>query len=95
MTRTETPLSGTAEWTHPDTDHLLAMVAAVAGVLSLLLLAVDAHARVATAVGLVGLVAGLWGQMVSRTRGERFLDIVGLVASAMAVAVGASYGGLV
>jgi hypothetical protein len=74
-------------------DAVLALVAAVCGLTGLVLVGLEAH-RAGMAFGAVGVVAGLWGQMVSRTRSERFADVVGLVASALAFALGAALGGL-
>ncbi|MGB8649640.1 MAG: hypothetical protein WCD35_03155 [Mycobacteriales bacterium] len=76
------------------TDLLLAVAAFALGVVGLLLVAVDAP-RAGMWCGVVGVLAGLWGQMVSRTRSERFADVVGLVAAAVAFALGAAQGGLV
>jgi hypothetical protein len=59
----------------------------------LVALGVEAH-RLAMAAGALGVVSGLIGQMFSRTRSERFLDVVGLTCCALALALGAAYGGL-
>ena len=74
-------------------DAVLAVVAFACGIVGLALVGLDAH-RAGMYVGIPGVVAGLWGQMVSRTRPERFLDVIGLVAAALAFAVGAALGGL-
>ena len=78
------------EQTHP-IDAGLAVVTLALGAAGLLLVAVDADIAGAVA-GAVGVVLGLWGQLVSRTRPERFLDVVGLGAAAVAFAVGMAYG---
>ncbi|MEE1929995.1 hypothetical protein V1J52_17690 [Streptomyces sp. TRM 70351] len=44
--------------------------------------------------GLVGLGAGLWGQMISATTAERFLLVAGLGASALGFYLGMAEGGL-
>jgi hypothetical protein len=74
-------------------DAALALVAFVCGVVGLTLVGLDAH-RAGMAFGGVGVIAGMWGQMVSRTRSERFADVIGLIAAALAFAVGAALGGL-
>lgn len=74
-------------------DGLLAFVAFMSGTVGLLLIAVDAP-RAGMYCGAVGVLAGLWGQLVSRTRAERFLDVIGLVAAALAFALGAAFGDL-
>ncbi len=74
-------------------DAALALIAGVCGVVGLVLNAFSAH-RAGMWFGVVGVIAGLWGQMISRTRSERFFDVVGLVCAAVAFAVGAALGGL-
>ena len=74
-------------------DAMLALSAFALGAVGLLLVAADSSIA-GMWCGAVGVVAGLWGQMVSRTRPERFLDVVGLVAAAVAFGIGAAQGGL-
>ncbi len=74
-------------------DALLAVVTFLAGVSGLLLVAAD-RPELGMLLGGVGVLGGLWGQMVSRTRAERFLDVVGLVAAAVAFGLGAAQSGL-
>lgn len=78
-----------------DADHLLAMTTFVLGSLGLVLLAASAPPVLGAWCGVVGLVTGLWGQLVSRTRNERFFDVTGAGMAAVALMVGASLGGLV
>jgi hypothetical protein len=80
------------EETHP-LDAVLAVFTFGVGLVGLLLVAVDAD-RAGMYCGAVGVLTGLWGQLVSRTRSERFADVIGLVASAVAFALGAAYSGL-
>ena len=80
------------EQTH-GSDLLLALAAFALGIAGLLLVVLDAP-RAGMWCGVVGVAAGLWGQMVSRTRSERFADVIGLVAAAVAFAIGAAQGGL-
>lgn len=77
-----------------DADHFLATASLALGVLGLVLVALD-WAGTGVLVGLAGMVAALAGQMLSRTRGERWVDITGLLVSFLAVAVGAAVAGLV
>ncbi|MEC4015760.1 hypothetical protein [Streptomyces sp. H27-D2] len=44
--------------------------------------------------GLVGILTGAWGQMISATTPERFLLIVGLGAAAVGFFLGMAHGGL-
>lgn len=74
-------------------DASLALSAFALGLVGLLLVAVDASIAGMWS-GAIGVFAGLWGQLVSRTRSERFLDVIGLVAAAVAFGVGAAYGGI-
>jgi hypothetical protein len=74
-------------------DGLAALVTGAAAVVAVVAVALGAH-RLGMAFGAVGVLTGLAGQMVSRTRPERFLDVIGLVACGVAFAVGAALGGL-
>ena len=80
------------EETHP-LDAITAVLTPLLAVIGLIGLAFDAD-RLALYCGAVGVLSGLVGQMFSRTRAERFLDIVGLVSCAVIFAVGAAQGGL-
>jgi hypothetical protein len=80
------------EETHP-LDAVTALATAVLAVVGLVALGFEAH-RLAMAAGALGVISGLTGQMFSRTRSERFLDVVGLTCCALAFALGAAYGGL-
>jgi hypothetical protein len=75
-----------------DTDHALALATFVLGGAALLLLAVDYTA--AAWVGLVGVLTGGWSQLVSRTRPERFENIIGITMAAVALAIGLARAGL-
>jgi hypothetical protein len=44
--------------------------------------------------GLVGILTGAWGQMISATTSERFILIIGLGASAVGFYLGMAHGGL-
>lgn len=80
------------EETHP-LDAITAILTSLLAVVGIISVAAGAH-RLGMWCGAVGVVSGLAGQMFSRTRSERFLDVVGLVACAVAFAVGAALGGL-
>jgi hypothetical protein len=75
-----------------DHDHALAYATLALGCVSLVLLAV-AHEAAAWA-GLVTMVLGGWSQLVSHTRPERFENIAGITAGALALAIGLAQGGL-
>lgn len=76
-----------------DRDHQLsALTLGLAGVGAVLLLL--GLTAAGTAFGGLGLVAGLVAQMLSSTRGERWVDILGILASFLVLAIGASLGGL-
>ena len=80
------------EETHP-LDAITAVATGIRAVVGLVGLAVEAH-MVAIVCGAVGVLSGMTGQMFSRTRSERFLDVVGLVTCAVVAALGAAFGGL-
>lgn len=74
-------------------DLVLALAALSLGVVGLALVGFDLE-RPGMFLGAAGVFAGLWGQLVSRTRVERFADVIGLVSAALAFALGAAFGGL-
>lgn len=90
MARTET--HGSAPFSL-DADHALALASLVIGAAALVLLSVS-HVAAAWA-GLVGVVIAGWSQLISRTRPERFENIIGLGMSAVALAVALARGGLI
>jgi hypothetical protein len=75
-----------------DTDHLLAYATIGFGVVALVLLGVS-HAAAAW-TGLIAVFLGGWSQLVSKTRPERFENVIGATAGAVALAVGLAKGGL-
>lgn len=76
-----------------DLDHLLATTSIVLGAVGLVLVALDIPAG-GVLLGIPGMLVALWAQMVSRTRGERFADMTGLLLSFLALATGLAEGGL-
>ena len=76
-----------------DLDHALALASVAIGAVGLLLVVAGVPAG-GVVVGAVGMVVALWGQMVSRTRPERFVDMAGLLVSFLALATGFAEGGL-
>jgi hypothetical protein len=83
----------TASHIHVDSDHALAAATLALGALSLLLLAVGHEA--AAWAGIVAVFLGLWSQLISRTRPERFENVIGATAGAVALAIALSQGGFV
>lgn len=47
----------------------------------------------ATVLGVVGLVVGLWAQMMSATREERIFIVLGIVGSFVGMGMGLAHGG--
>jgi Ca2+/H+ antiporter len=82
----------TAPRTHLDTDHTLAAATLTIGLVALILLAVAHEAAAWT--GLAAVFLGLWSQLISRTRPERFENVIGATAGALALAIGLAQGGL-
>ena len=80
------------EETHPF-DAITAVATAVLAIVGISTVAAGSH-RFGMWCGAVGVLTGLAGQMFSRTRSERFLDVIGLVTCAVAFGVGAALGGL-
>ena len=80
------------EETHP-LDAVTAVATGVLAIVGLVALGLEAH-LLAMGAGALGVLSGLTGQMFSRTRSERFLDVIGLTCCALAFALGAAYGGL-
>ena len=76
-----------------DADHVLAMATVALGAVALVLLGFSYVA--AAWVGLAALAVGAWSQLISATRPERFENIAGITAGALAVAIGLARGGLV
>jgi hypothetical protein len=72
-------------------DATLAVVTAVLGAVGLLAVLADANGT-AAATGGAGVVLGLWGQLISRTRSERVLDVIGIGMAAVAFALGMAFG---
>jgi hypothetical protein len=80
---------------HPrtiDADHALALATITLGTAALILLAVSHEA--AAWAGLLVVLLGGWSQLVSRTRPERFENVIGATAGALALAIGLAQGGL-
>lgn len=69
-----------------DLDHGLGAATLTVGAIGLLLVVLGAP-EVGVWAGVVGIVLGLWAQMISRTRPERFVDMAGLLVSFLAIAM--------
>jgi hypothetical protein len=83
-----------AETTHHaiDTDHALAYATIALGAVALVLLGVSYAAAAWT--GLIAVFLGGWSQLISKTRPERFENVIGATAGALALAIGLAKGGL-
>ncbi|MFI8517436.1 hypothetical protein ACIGEZ_06360 [Streptomyces sp. NPDC085481] len=78
---------------HPLQDTLMG-VTLFLGVLSFITAQFHSLHALASWAGLIGIVAGAYGQFISVTTRERFVLIVGLGASAVGFYLGMFYGGL-
>lgn len=76
-----------------DLDHLLATATLVLAGVGALLLVLD-QPGAGTVFGIAGLAAGLGAQMMSQTRSERWVDMLGMLAAFLVLAFGAAQGGL-
>ncbi len=65
----------------------------IAGLIAFVTGMIDRYHMVATILGLTGLIVGLWAQMMSATREERMLIVIGIVASFVGMGLGLAHGG--
>ena len=86
---------------HP-AENVWAIVVLVAGLVSFVLGLVVRNSHpgpalhvVATAIGLVACLVGLYLQMVSSTRNQRVIIVAGIIAGFVGLAIGLSRGGFV
>ncbi|MFP8883346.1 MULTISPECIES: hypothetical protein [Streptomyces] len=78
---------------HPVENRLVA-VTAVLGVVAFVTGFFSGLSLIASWAGLLGIVSGGWGQMISATTGERFALVVSMGAAAVGFYLGMSNGGL-
>ncbi|MEU6080308.1 hypothetical protein [Streptomyces sp. NPDC047108] len=78
---------------HP-VENSLVVATVVLGVVAFVTAQFSSLHLIASWTGLVGVLTGAWGQMISATTSERFLLIVGLGAAAVGFYLGMSRGGL-
>ncbi|MFC7217138.1 hypothetical protein ACFQLX_02965 [Streptomyces polyrhachis] len=78
---------------HHRVDTLLAITVAL-GTLAFVTCFFDGLHLLASWSGLVSVVTGLWGQMISATTRERFFLLTGLTLGALGFYIGMSAGGL-
>ncbi|MCW2890305.1 MAG: hypothetical protein QOE54_1137 [Streptosporangiaceae bacterium] len=77
---------------HPR-ENSLAVAAVIFGIAAFVLgFIVDAH-MLAAIIGVLGFPLGLYSQMVSATTGERWLNVVGMIGSAVGLALALAHGG--
>ncbi|MCW2914115.1 MAG: hypothetical protein JWN52_2183 [Actinomycetia bacterium] len=77
---------------HPR-ENSLAVTAMAFGLTALVLGFIVVTHMPAAIIGIVGLPLSLYSQMVSATTGERWLNVVGMVGSAVGVALALAHGG--
>ncbi|MGP3924387.1 MULTISPECIES: hypothetical protein [unclassified Streptomyces] len=78
---------------HP-VENSIVVATLVLGAVAFITAQFDNLHLISSWTGLVGVVSGAWGQMISATTGERFLLIIGLGAAAVGFYLGMAHGGL-
>ncbi|MFC0601725.1 hypothetical protein [Streptomyces palmae] len=78
---------------HPLVDSLAAATLLL-GVVSFITAQFHSLHLLSSWTGLVGIVTGAWGQMISATTVQRFVLIIGLGAAAFGFYLGMAHGGL-
>jgi hypothetical protein len=77
---------------HPR-ENSLAVAAVMFGITALVLgFIVSAHV-LAAIIGVIGFPLSMYSQLVSATTGERWLNVVGMIGSAVGVALALAHGG--
>ena len=77
---------------HPR-ENSLAVAAVTFGIAAFVLgFVVKAHMPAAI-IGVIGFPLGLYSQLVSATTGERWLNVVGMIGSAVGLALALAHGG--
>ena len=90
--RLNTALLRTDGRSHPK-ENRLAVGAGVIGLVAITLgLIVETHVFGAIA-GLIGFPIALYSQMLSRTSGERWLNVIGMIGSFVGLALSVAHGG--
>ncbi|QKV93807.1 hypothetical protein HUT19_20280 [Streptomyces sp. NA02950] len=78
---------------HP-VENTLAVTTLAIGVIAFVTAHFTSLHLLSSWAGLIGMISGAWGQLISATTGERFLLIIGLGASAVGFYLGMAHGGL-
>lgn len=78
---------------HPVEDSFVA-AAVVLGVISFITAQFHSLHLLSSWTGLIGVLSGAWGLMISVTTAERFLLIIGMGAAAVGFFLGMAHGGL-
>lgn len=71
----------------------LAVFSLAAGIVAFVTGFIVTQHLLATAVGLAGLVVGLYAQMISATRQERMLIVTGVIGAFVGLSLGLAHGG--
>jgi hypothetical protein len=77
---------------HPR-ENSLAVAALAFGITAVVLGFIVSTHMPAAIIGVIGLPLSLYSQMVSATTGERWLNVVGMIGSAVGVAMALAHGG--
>ncbi|MGR3936626.1 hypothetical protein [Streptomyces sp. BRA346] len=78
---------------HPR-ENAIAVATLLIGLISFVTAYFPGLHLVSSWAGLIGMLGGAWGQLISATTGERFLLIIGLGASGVGFYLGMAHGGL-
>ena len=78
---------------HP-VENTIAVATLMIGLISFVTAHFPGLHLVSSWAGLIGMISGAWGQLISATTGERFLLIIGLGASGVGFYLGMAHGGL-
>ena len=77
---------------HPRENRLV-LITVVLGIVALACAFVESLHIVASVAGLLGMIVGLWAQMVSATTAQRWIIVIALGAATIGFAFGLANGG--
>jgi hypothetical protein len=79
---------------HPR-ENRLTVITVILGVIALAFAFVESLHIIASIAGLLGMIVGLWAQMVSATTAQRWIIVIALGAATIGFAFGLANGGFV